>query len=177
MPRIQPLELDAMDPACRAALDAGLANGMYTMTLPMQIMAHSPSAFQDMDEGYKALFRRGVLAPRIQELIRLRSAQLNACEPCSLSRKDGSVAGVCAVDGDDPALTLAERRALKFFDLLALDHHAIDEETYRELGEVFSVAEILELGVFSAQAIGMHRLMHSFDILGSGAPVLGRGAG
>jgi alkylhydroperoxidase family enzyme len=175
MPHIEPIPLDQLDGPARRRLDAGLATGMYTTTLPLQVMAHSPAALQAMDESYKAVFRAGVLDPRIQELVRLRSAQLNTCEPCAASRKDGTVDEsdvACLLDPDPSRFDQRELLALRFLDLLATDHHAIDTGTFRELAECFSAAEIVELGWFCAQAIGVHRLMHVLAVTGDVEPVV-----
>ena len=77
-----------LDDDTRARIEAGRATGMYTTPLPLQIVAHSKVALRAMDESYKAQFRCGALDDRLHELVRLRSAQLGACEPCSMSRKD-----------------------------------------------------------------------------------------
>jgi len=36
--------------------------------------------------------------------------------------------------------------AIRFLDLLSGNHHAIDADFYRELAEVFTTAQIFELG-------------------------------
>ena len=61
---------------------------------------------------------------------------------------------------------------LRFLDLLSADHHAIDAEFYRELGEVFTTAQILELGFSCAETMGLHRFIHTSDIFGTDPPVL-----
>ena len=43
---------------------------------------------------------------------------------------------------------------MKFLDLLSADHHAIDDEVYRELGTVFTAAQIVELGFTCANTMG-----------------------
>ena len=35
---------------------------------------------------------------------------------------------------------------MTFMDLLSADHHAIDADFYRQLAEVFTAAQIIELG-------------------------------
>ena len=39
-----------------------------------------------------------------------------------------------------------EQMAVEFIDLLSADHHAMDDEFYKRLGEHFSAAQIVELG-------------------------------
>ena len=60
----------------------------------------------------------------------------------------------------------------QFLDLLSADHHAIDDEFYRQLGEVFTAAQIIELGFTCASSMGLHRFIHTLDVFGSGAPVI-----
>ena len=80
MPIIAPLAEEQLDAESRERIAAGMATGMYTTTFPLRIMARSPAALRSMDEGYKALFHRGLLDDRLAELLRLRSAQLNGCD-------------------------------------------------------------------------------------------------
>ena len=69
-------------------------------------------------------------------------------------------------------LTEQERLAVEFLDLLSADHHAIDDETYRKLGEHFTSAQIVELGFACANAMGLHRFLHTLDLYGNSEPVI-----
>ena len=176
MPVIAPLDLAAIDPESRERIDAGLATGMYSTTLPLQIMAHAPAALRSMDEGYRAMFRRSLLDDRLRELLRVRSAQLNGCGPCSASRKEESVSAedvLCLADPEAASYSPRERMALQFLTTMSQDHHAITPDVYRELASHFSVAEIVELGWTCAQTIGGHRFIHTLDVLGESAPTIG----
>jgi len=73
--RIQPIPYDELDPELRRRFDAGLAEGRYTMTAPLQVYAYAPDEAIAMDESYRLTVRRGLLGPRLQELLRIRSAQ------------------------------------------------------------------------------------------------------
>lgn len=175
MPRIQPIAWDELDHDIRRRIEAGMASGMYSTPVPLQVVAHSPPALRAMDDSYRALFRAGLLDQRIQELVRLRSAQLGSCEPCSASRKDESITDddvACLVDPGASGFTDRERLALRFVDLLATDHLALDAAFYRELGQVFSPGEVVELGWFVGQMIGVHRFMHTLDFAGTDEPVV-----
>jgi alkylhydroperoxidase family enzyme len=174
--RIQPIPYDELDPELRRRFDAGLAEGRYTMTAPLQVYAYAPDEAIAMDESYRLTFRRGLLGPRLQELLRIRSAQLNGCAPCSSSIKEESVGSddvACLLD--DPAagaLDERERLALEFLTLMSNDPFAIDDETFRRLAGVFGTAEIVELGMACARYIGGHRWTHALDIFGTAEPVL-----
>jgi len=176
MARIAPIPWDELTDEARGRIEEGLASGMYSTPLPVQIVAHSPNALRSMDESYKAFFGRSAIGQRLQELVRIRSAQLGSCEPCSLSRKDDSVSedDVAALgEAAAGSQTAAERLAIRFVDLLATDHHAVDADFIRELATVFTTEEIVELGWFIGQAIGTHRFMHALDIFGEDAPIIG----
>jgi hypothetical protein len=62
--------------------------------------------------------------------------------------------------------------AVRFLDLLSADHHAMDDDFYRELGQVFTAAQIIELGFACANSMGLHRFIHTLDVFGEGAPVI-----
>jgi alkylhydroperoxidase family enzyme len=172
--RIEPIPYDELQPGLRARFDAGLAEGRYTMTLPLQVYAHAPRQAEALDETYRLTFRQGLLGDRLHELLRLRSAQLNGCAPCASSRKEETVAEddvACMVSGEAGA-DERERRALRFLEQMCNDHFAIDDETFRSLGEVFSTQEVVELGMTCANLIGGHRWTHALDIFSDAAPVL-----
>jgi alkylhydroperoxidase family enzyme len=176
MPVIAPLPMDSLDEDSRVRIEAGLKSGMYTQSLPLQIIARAPAALRAMDEGYKSMFRRSLLDDRLRELLRIRSAQLNGCGPCSQSRKEESVTEedvVCLTDPDAASYSRREQLALRFLTLLCMDHGKITPATYQELAEEFAVPEIVELGYTCASSIGAHRFMHTLDILGTAEPVLG----
>lgn len=174
MPIIAPLEESHLDPESRDRIAAGLATGMYTTDLPLRIIARAPAALRAMDEGYKAMFRRSLLDDRLCELLRLKSAQINGCTPCSASRKEGSITEeeVSCLTESNAGANRRERLALSFLALMATNHHAISADTYRELAEEFSAAEIVELGWTCSATIAGHRFIHTLDVLGEGKPII-----
>ena len=180
MARIEPIPMDDLSAEAREMLEAGSASGMYTITSPMQIMAYSTAALTAMHRQYEATFRKGVLEPRLVELLRLHSAQTGACEPCSASRKDDSISEddvSCLLDPNAARFTPRERAAIGFFDLLNADHHSIDDDTFRQLSEVFTTAEIIEMAYLCSTFLGGHRLMHTLGVFGAAEPVLRYHAG
>jgi alkylhydroperoxidase family enzyme len=184
MVRIEPIPFDEISPELQERFLAGVAEGRYTTTVPLQVYAYAPAQATALDETYRLTFRTGMLGDRLHELLRLRSAQLNGCAPCASSRKEDSVdeqAVACMVDIGGSAAGSAlyderERRALQFLAAMCTDHFAIDDNTFRSLAEVFSVPEIVELGMTCANLIGVHRFTHVLDILGDREPVLTRPA-
>jgi alkylhydroperoxidase family enzyme len=173
--RIEPVPWDELTDDAREMMEAGTATGMYTTTVPLQIIAYSSAALRAMHDNYTATFGKGVLEPRLVELLRLHSAQSGACEPCSASRKDPSVSEddvACLLEPRNERFTPREQAALEYFDHLAANDDAIDDDFFRRLSEVFSTAEIVEVGFLAANGLGMHRFMHSLGIFNDAAPVL-----
>jgi alkylhydroperoxidase family enzyme len=91
------------------------------------------------------------------------------------SRKHDSITDedvACLVAPGGSQLTEQERLAVEFLDLLSADHHAIDDEVYRDLGKVFTAAQIVELGFTCASTMGLHRFIHTLDVYGTSPPVI-----
>lgn len=175
MARIEPIPYEELPAGSRSIIEAGMANGMYTTPVPLQIVAYSSMALRAMHAQYEVTFRQGLLEPRLVELLRLHSAEINACAPCSQSRKDASITEddvACLIELDPSQFTAREYRALRFFELFTTQPHAIDDDTFRWLAEVFTTAEIVELGYVCSQNLAGHRFMHLLDVLGGTDPVL-----
>ncbi len=174
MPTVEPVAMTALTPEARKIIDDGAASGMLTMALPLQIYAHSPAALKSMYESYDAVFKKGVAGQRIQELIRIRSAQLNGCAPCSVSRKDDSLQGatVCDIDDAGADYTAAERAALAFLNTFVADHFAIGDADLIALGKHFSVPEVVEIVYLCGFFSGGHKSVHIFDLLSGRDPIL-----
>lgn len=176
MPRIAPKAWDQLDPASRHRIEEGMANGMYPETSAMRVIAHSPEALAAMHDSYKAVFGNSALGQRLQELIRIRSAQLNGCDLCATAVKDESLTSAdvaCAIDADAVQYSERERLALRFLTLMATDPQRLDANVFRELAKAFNTREVVELAWFCGNCIGTHRLMHALDMLGTEAPILG----
>jgi alkylhydroperoxidase family enzyme len=62
--------------------------------------------------------------------------------------------------------------AVEFIDLLSADHHAMDDDFYKRLGQHFTAAQIIELGFTCASAMGLHRFIHTLDVYGDSPPVI-----
>jgi alkylhydroperoxidase family enzyme len=146
-----------------------------TAPVPLQIFAYRTANILMTNAARGAWGQQSLLGGRILELIRIRSAQLGECQPCMQSRKHDSITDedvACLVAPGHSELTDQERLAVEFLDLLSADHHAIDDEVYRRLGEVFTAAQIVELGFTCANAMGLHRFIHTLDVFGSSPPVI-----
>ncbi len=175
MPRIEPIPLEELAEEPRRIIEDGVADGTYATPVPLQIFAYRTAQITMTDAARHAWGQQSLLGGRILELIRIRSAQLGECQPCMQSRKHESITDedvACLVGSGDSRLTEQERLAVKFLDLLSADHHAIDDDVYRQLGQVFTTAQIVELGFTCANAMGLHRFLHTLDVFGADAPVI-----
>jgi alkylhydroperoxidase family enzyme len=176
MPRIEPIPWEQLRPAQRQSMTAGLDSGAYTDPIPLQIMAYADHETVPQDGDRHPNFPRHLLGGKLLELLRIRSAQLGGCAPCMASRKvDGATEEVVACLTDPTlagALSVRERLALEYLNLLATDHFRIGADLYRRMAEHFTVAEIVELGMTCGHMIGTHRFMHTLDVFGKDDPVI-----
>jgi alkylhydroperoxidase family enzyme len=175
MPRIEPIPLDELAEEPRRIIEDGVANGTYATPIPLQIFAYRTQQILMTNAARGAWGQQSLLGGRILELIRIRSAQLGECQPCMQSRKHDSITDedvACLIAPGSSQLTEQERLAVEFLDLLSADHHAIDDEVYRELSRVFTAAQIIELGFTCANAMGLHRFIHTLDVFGDSPPVI-----
>ena len=81
---------------------------------------------------------------------------------------DGLTEGlVCSLEKpeESPDLTDAERAALRFADLFATDHLAIDEAVYDDLRQYFDEGQLVEIGANCAMDVGMGRLVATWDLV------------
>ena len=175
MPRIEPIPLDQLAKEPRRIIEEGVADGTYATPVPLQMFAYRTAQIVQTSMARNAWGKDSLLGGRILELIRIRSAQLGECQPCMQSRKHDTITDedvACLIAPGHADLTEQERLAVEFLDLLSADHHAINDETYRRLGKVFTVAQIIELGFTCATAMGTHRFIHTLDVFGDTAPVI-----
>jgi len=175
MPRIEPIPLDELGDEPRRIIEEGVADGTYATPIPLQIFAYRTMQLQMTNAARGVMGKHSLLGARIVELIRIRSAQLGECQPCMQSRKHDSITDedvACLLSPGGSQLTEQERLAVKFLNLLSADHHAIDDEMYRELGTVFTAAQIVELGFTCANTMGVHRFIHTLDVFGTSPPVI-----
>lgn len=175
MPRIEPIPMDELAPEPRRIIEEGVASGMYATPIPLQIFAYKTQQILMTNAARTVWGQQSLLGGRILELLRIRSAQLGECQPCMQSRKHDSITDedvACLLAPGQGELTEQERLAVQFLDLLSADHHAIDDDFYRQLGKVFTAAQIIELGFACANSMGLHRFIHTLDVYGTGEPVI-----
>lgn len=139
----------------------------------VRIYAHRPQLAEAYVTFTGSLRANRTLPLRLIELVRLRVAFHNQCRSCMAIRYSDAVDDgvsedlVCSLERPEeaPDLTDAERAALRFADLLASDHLAIDDATIARLREHFSEPEVVELGMHVATYVGFGRLSMAWDMV------------
>jgi AhpD family alkylhydroperoxidase len=170
MARVRMLELDEMDPELRAKTEAREAAGLRGVS---RIEAYQPEAAALHEQLGAALSRHGGLPQRLFELVRIRVAFHNQCRTCMSVRyasafKDGFTEDlVCSLEQPEEAedLTAAERAALRYADLFATNHLAIDDAVHDDLREHFTEKQIVGLGYLCALCVGFGRMAATWDVV------------
>src|SRR5436305_14037919 len=162
--------MDELSPRAREIIQGGVEQGLYSTPLPLQVFAYRTGMLEMMHAKRLASGKGSLLGGRILELLRSRSAQLGECQPCMQSRKHDSISDAdvaCLVGDSRQDLDAQERLAIRFLDLLSADHHALDADFYRELGEVFTSAQNVELGFAGDELMGVPRFIHALELSGT----------
>jgi len=123
--------------------------------------------------GVTAAVRETGLPPRLMELVRLRIAFHNQCRSCMSVRYQSAIDdgltedAVCSLarPAEAPDLSEAERAALRFADLFATNHLAIDDAAYDDLREHFTEDDLVALGLHCALCVGLGRLAATWHVV------------
>jgi len=138
-----------------------------------ETLAHSPDMAVAYARYWDLTHRGGHVEHTTKELMRIAISQLLGCGFCADQRSvsaveaglDESDAQACALpDFDHPEPRV--RAALRFARAMTIDRPGNEQnwdEIYEELGQVYSSAEIVELGCFAAIAIGGVKLSRSLN--------------
>ena len=135
--------------------------------------AHCPEQALGLMGFGGALKRNRTLPDRLVELVRLRVAFFNQCRSCMAIRYSDAVADgvteglVCSLERPQEAenLSAAEKAAIRYGELMATDHLAIDDATYADLRAHFTEAQIVELGMTVAFFVGFGRLAATYNMV------------
>jgi alkylhydroperoxidase family enzyme len=135
------------------------------------ILAHRPALAQalfEMEEAFTA--SSGTLSVRLTELLRLRVAFHNQCRSCMSVRyaPDETPEGlVCSLERPEEAddLTDAEKAALRFADLMATNHLAIDDAVFDDLRRYYTEGELVELSIYCAKWVGFGRMAATWSMV------------
>lgn len=164
MTRISKLDPGDWDDGLRALTQPDTATPLEQGL--MRMFAHTPGIARGLAAFGGSLKMHRTLPGRLVELVRLRVAFHNQCRSCMAIRYTDAVnAGltedlVCELADPPSAENLgeAELSALRYADLFANNHLAIDDATYDELREHFSEPEVMELAMTVAFFVGFGRL-------------------
>ena len=115
MPRLVPIDLDALAPPLAAMIEKGRRNRMLSSTIPVQIWAHRPGIAAAWLSALEEMHLRSSLPERLRELVRLRIAAITTCQACMVARKSDTVTeeDLACLSSDHPRFTDAERAALR----------------------------------------------------------------
>jgi AhpD family alkylhydroperoxidase len=130
-----------------------------------RFFAHQPEMTKGLGAFAGSLKINRTLPSRLVELVRLRVAFFNQCRSCMAIRYPDALADgltedlVCSLEKPHQAddLTDAEKAAIRFGELMATDHLAIDDAIYDELHRHFTDAQVVELGLNVALFVGVGR--------------------
>lgn len=171
MSRIEKLAPDQWDARLVAAIQPdNLTDLEQGLT---RYFAHCPEQALGLMGFGGALKRNRTLPDRLVELVRLRVAFFNQCRSCMAIRYSDAVADgvteglVCSLERPQEAenLSAAEKAAIRYGELMATDHLAIDDAMYEELRAHFSEAQIVELGMTVAFFVGFGRLAATWHMV------------
>jgi AhpD family alkylhydroperoxidase len=154
------VDVESLDQASRVNMGVG------------GILAQRPEIAAALGAFSDAVIHSGTLPRRLTELIRLRIAFHNQCRSCMAIRYREAVDDgvteelVCSLAKPEEAsdLTPAERAALRFADLFATDHLAIDEAVYDDLRMYYTEGELVEIGLNCALDVGVGRLAATWHV-------------
>lgn len=171
MSRIEKLAPDQWDARLVAAIQpdklTDLEQGLT------RYFAHCPEQALGLMGFGGALKHNRTLPERLVELVRLRVAFFNQCRSCMAIRYSDAVADgvteglVCSLERPQEAenLSAAEKAAIRYGELMATDHLAIDDTVYADLRQHFSEAQVVELGMTVAFFVGFGRLAATWHMV------------
>ncbi len=171
MSRIEKLPTKKWDPRIVAAVKPEEATDLEQGLT--RYFAHCPEQALGLMGFGGALKMNRSLPDRLVELVRLRVAFFNQCRSCMAIRYSDALADglnedlVCSLEKPVEAenLTDAEKTAIRYGELFATDHLAIDDAIHDELRKHFSEAQIVELGMTVAFFVGFGRLAATWKMV------------
>ena len=163
MSRLPPVAFEEMPAALQEAATRGRSSGLLSTTLPVQVWAHRPAVALAWLQALDAIHSQGLLPARLRELMRLRIAAITNCQACQMARKSDEVseADIACLATDDPRFSDDERAALRYAELFAGDHTAIDDTTFDALKRCYTVPQIVEINLFCALMLAGGRMTYA----------------
>ena len=167
MARLPPVPFAAMPADLQAAATRGRSTGMLSTTLPVQVWAHRPAVAMAWLQALEDFHLNGLLPARLRELVRLKIAAITNCRACQIARKSDTVTeeDVACLSSDHDSIRAryspAERAALRYAELFAADHTAIDDTVFDDLKRHYAVPEIVELNLYCALMLAGGRMTYA----------------
>ena len=145
------------------AVQRGIDTRMLSATAPVQVWAHRPQAAMAWLALLNQFHNHGILDARLRELVRLRIASITQCQACQLARKsdrvdDSDIEALNCLHADSDNFSPAERAALTYAELFAVDAHSVSDSHFVALAMHFSTAETVELQMFCALMLAGGRM-------------------
>jgi AhpD family alkylhydroperoxidase len=171
MTRIHSLPVEQWDPELRELAHADQLPEVQQKMLG--VYANAPNLAKPYLRFTAEQGQAFTVSRRLLELVRLRIAFHNQCRSCMAVRYESALADgltedlVCSLEQpyDAPDLTDAEKAALRFADLFATNHLAIDDALIEDLRQHFSEAHIVELCMHCAYCVGYGRMAATYRII------------
>lgn len=163
MPAIDPVRPDALDPRVREAIEeAGAVGALGKDYTTAYMWAHRPELALAQLPLHARYHDSTILDERLLELVRLCIAMINDCTACKAARKSETVSeeDIACLNSSDPRFSERERAAMRFGELFAGDHTAIDQAVIDDLRKLFSDAEIVELTMYCGLMLGSGRFAY-----------------
>lgn len=178
MSRLPLPEPETIDPFLREMHDGASPDDWATQRVA-RAFAVQPRLLEDyLGFYYPWHSEKGLISPRMKELVRLHIATLNGCQTCAASRLSADTVAeaeaLAALEGNEGGLaTLSEpeRIALDFAERLALNHHAITDDDVRGWRETFGDDGFVELSMMTAQYIGFGRVLAMLQLETTACPI------
>jgi alkylhydroperoxidase family enzyme len=169
--RVQMVPVEEFDPELRDLVAADERTPLELGLL--RVHARRPGHAKAIVHLHAALWTDRLLPDRLLELVRLRIAYFNQCRTCMAIRYPDAIADglteelVCSLERpyEAPDLSDAEQAAIRYGELLATDHLAIDDAVYDDLRHHFSEEQIVELGSYAAFCVGFGRLGATWNMV------------
>lgn len=171
MTRIKSLPVDQWDSDYREMAHADqLPEIQRTM---MGVYANAPNLAKPFLRFTGELVNAFTLRRRLLELVRLRIAFHNQCRSCMAVRYESALADgltedmVCSLEKpyEAPDLTEADKVALRFADLFATNHLAIDDALLDQVREHYGEQGLVELSMHCAYCVGFGRMAATYKII------------
>lgn len=168
--RISYVPLEEMTPEMREEMQRCAREGTPRPE-SSAIRAHVPAAFWFFANGWKDLFREGILDHDIKELCRVYVSRSVKCEYCGNQRSEkGRSLGLTEREYDDlmdfessPRYDDRQKAALAYTEAIAW-HLSTDDEFWERLYRHFTEPELVELGCFIGLTLGQQSWLRLLNI-------------